>query len=215
MYRLKRVLLITAVLAALLVCAFSPGKRTDKGNISPACIALNDSAASFIIKYQLTRDTTNLRKADSLLQAAIRCDTTYIIAYHNRLVVSNYRKDRATGLACLNRMYILSDHHSSYLLVKGIHLESYGYIDSANLLYRQAYKETRSALADKRRKREREFMLPFFLMSSVLIHGKTTAIKQYDSLQRIYGRKMRAELETAKAFIEGSQEKNYLMIRER
>lgn len=136
---MKTLLVMAFILEVLLLNCKSKARKAEsiskiKGNKS--CIQFNDSGIYYLTKYSL--DETKAVYLDTGLlffDKAIMCDTNYLLALSNKMIILNIQKKYNKSLAIIEKMISLAKRNPQFIFYKGLLLEIIGDGDSARSVY--------------------------------------------------------------------------------
>lgn len=110
--------LILSLFIFIVIISSCTGRSISKYNLPPKeCIALNDNGFTHIQDYLERHSDKQLDMAANLLKEAIKCDSTYFIAYKNLADVYGYMKNYNAEISIYDKLIILSNE--SPLMVYG------------------------------------------------------------------------------------------------
>jgi tetratricopeptide (TPR) repeat protein len=128
--------ILLSCLAVIFGCS-SKESRSQARN----CIALNNAAIDSIQAYNLGRpDKLLLTRALELLNKAIQCDSTYQLAYQNKLTVLIQLGKHSEALGLVEELERFLPEDPNIFTAKGLMYERMKKTDSANIWYDHAFK---------------------------------------------------------------------------
>ena len=117
----------------VIVLALSSCAKSNERKPSSITRKLNDAAIE-LSKY----GKDSVMRSIQLLDSAIKIDSSYILAYNNKLSFLNQIRDYNGALTTLKAMEGRDDKNKSLFLLIGIHYERIGIIDSAFIYYNKS-----------------------------------------------------------------------------
>lgn len=140
----------------------------------PECIELNNRGNSYMMNA--TEDQkSGISKAIQLFTEAIRCDSTYLIAYINLAQAYDRNLDYKKELRINNRILELSHNDPSIIMEKAEIFEKMGVMDSANKFYKLAKQSFIDSLSIHPNNKN---YLSGLILEIALTEGKVLALKE-------------------------------------
>lgn len=145
------------------------------------CIELNNKGMKCLMDYPMY-GKKGLDSAIDLLNEAVKCDTTYFIAYSNLAIAYDRKKDYNDEMFALNKMLSLTNNDPTYLVLKGMVFERMDKIDSANKTYQLA----KIVFQKKLTEHPTATLVNGIVLLTALTEGKDEAMKELNKQIKLH-----------------------------